>query len=60
MPIHRNAGADTLALHAGQTPDPLALHFPNSFDGLQGLRFVDSVIRSSAANGAWVDCPTSD
>ena len=57
--LYSDAAEAIAARRAGQTPDPLALHFPNSFDGLQGLRFVDSVIRSSAANGAWVDCPTS-
>lgn len=37
MPIQRNAGADTLALHAGQTPDPLhhsratPIHFTTSY-----------------------------
>ncbi len=37
MPIHRNAGADTLALHAGQTPDPVhhsratPIHFTTSY-----------------------------
>jgi len=37
MSIHRNAGADTLALHAGQTPDPVhrsratAIHFTTGF-----------------------------
>ena len=36
------------------TPDPIALHFPNSLDGLRGVRFVDAAIRSSAANGVWV------
>ena len=39
---------------AGVSPDPMALHFPNSLDGLLGVRFVDAVVRSSAANGAWV------
>ncbi len=39
---------------AGVTPDPIVLHFPNSLDGLRGVRFVDAAIRSSAANGAWV------
>jgi len=39
---------------AGIAPDPLALHFPTSLDGLLGVRFVDAVVRSSAANGAWV------
>lgn len=37
MSIHRNAGADTLALHAGQTPDPVhhsratPIHFTTSY-----------------------------
>ena len=37
MPIHRNAGADTLALHAGQTPDSVhrslatPIHFTTSY-----------------------------
>ena len=37
MPIHRNAGADTLALHAGQTPDAThrsratPIHFTTSY-----------------------------
>ncbi len=46
------------ARRAGTVADPLALHFPNAFDGLQGLRFVDAVVRSSAAGGAWTDCAT--
>lgn len=39
---------------AGVAPDPLALYFPNSRDGLLGVRFVDAMVRSSAENGAWV------
>lgn len=39
---------------AGVAPDPITLHFPNALDGLLGVRFVDAVVRSSAANGAWV------
>ena len=44
------------ARRAGIRPDPLALHFPNSYDGLLGVRFVESVIASSNANGAWRKC----
>jgi predicted dehydrogenase len=39
-----------------QTANPLALHFPNSHDGLLGVQFIDSVIRSSRNSGAWTDC----
>lgn len=41
---------------SGTECDPLALHFPNASDGLAGLRFVQAVIDSSKANGAWVKC----
>ena len=57
--LYSDAAEAIAARRTGTVPDPLALHFPNAFDGLQGLRFVDSVLRSGAANGAWVDCPAS-
>jgi len=41
---------------AGRPPDPLAMHFPNADDGVKGIRFVDAVLQSSAANGAWTPC----
>jgi predicted dehydrogenase len=54
--IYSDAAEAVAARRAGTTPDPLALHFPNSQDGLLGVRFVDAVIQSSNANGAWVKC----
>jgi predicted dehydrogenase len=54
--IYSDAAEAIAARRAGTTPDPLALHFPNSHDGLLGVRFVDAVIKSSNANGAWVKC----
>ncbi len=46
--------ADTMAAQiSGQVPDPLALHFPTSANGLAGLRFVDAAVRSSRSNGTW-------
>ena len=56
--LYSDAAEAIAARRTGQRADPLALHFPDAFDGLQGVRFVDSVIRSSAANGAWVHCAT--
>ncbi len=44
------------ARRSGQAPDPRCLHIPNSWDGLIGYRFADSVIQSSQANGQWTDC----
>lgn len=56
--IYSDAAEAIAARRSGQTADPLALHFPNSFDGLLGVRFVDSVIQSSTHNGAWTYCVT--
>jgi predicted dehydrogenase len=54
--IYSDAAEAIAARRAGKQPDPLAIFFPNSFDGLQGVKFVDSVIKSSEANGAWTKC----
>lgn len=56
--LYSDAAEAIAARRSGQTADPLALHFPNSFDGLLGVRFVDSVIQSSQHNGAWTHCVT--
>ena len=54
--IYSDAAEAIAARRAGKQADPLALYFPNSFDGLMGVRFVDSVIKSSNANGQWTKC----
>jgi predicted dehydrogenase len=54
--IYSDAAEAIAARRAGKPADPLALHFPNSWDGLLGVRFVNSVIESSSANGKWVKC----
>ncbi len=56
--LYSDAAEAIAARISGQTPDPLALHFPNAWDGLQGVRFVHSVIASSQRGGAWTDCLT--
>lgn len=53
--LYADAAEAIAARRTGQTPDPLALHFPNAHDGWMGMRFVDAVIRSSALNGSWTD-----
>lgn len=52
--LYRDAGEAIAARRSGATPDPLALQFPNAVDGLRGIEFIDAVIRSSQANGAWM------
>jgi predicted dehydrogenase len=54
--IYSDAAEAIAALRAGKKADPLALYFPNSFDGLMGVRFVDSVVKSSNENGQWTKC----
>ncbi len=54
--LYSDAAEAIAARIAGVAADPLALHFPTAEDGLQGLRFVEAVVRSSAAGGAWTDC----
>jgi predicted dehydrogenase len=54
--IYSDAAEAIAARRAGKKPDPLALYFPNSLDGLLGVRFVNSVIESSNANGQWTKC----
>src|SRR5689334_9952947 len=54
--IYSDAAEVIAARRSGKTPDPLALHFPNSFDGLMTLRFVFSAIASSQADGKWTKC----
>ena len=54
--IYSDAAEAIAARRSGKKADPLALHFPNSLDGLLGVRFVHSVIESSNANGKWIKC----
>jgi predicted dehydrogenase len=51
--LYSDAAEAIAARRAGQNADPLALHFPNAHDGWMGMRFVDAVIRSAQAGGAW-------
>jgi predicted dehydrogenase len=54
--IYSDAAETIAARRVGKQADPLALYFPNSWDGLLGVRFVNSVIASSNANGQWIKC----
>ncbi|HKI54482.1 MAG TPA: Gfo/Idh/MocA family oxidoreductase [Anaerolineales bacterium] len=54
--IYSDAAEAIVARRSGNTPNPLAMYFPNSFDGLMTLRFVFSAIESSKANGKWTKC----
>jgi predicted dehydrogenase len=51
--LYSDAAEAIAARRAGQAADPLALHFPNSLDGLLGVQFVAAVIQSSNNDGVW-------
>lgn len=54
--IYSDAAEAIAARRSGKQADPLAMYFPNSLDGLLGVRFVDAVIKSSDSNGQWTKC----
>jgi len=54
--LYSDAAEAISARRSGTPVNPLALYFPNSWDGLLGVRFVNSVIDSSNANGKWTKC----
>lgn len=54
--LYSDAAEAIAARRTGTQADPLALYFPNSWDGLLGVRFVNSVIQSSNANSTWIKC----
>lgn len=39
---------------SGEAPDS-QVHYPTATDGLEGLRFIEAAIASSAANSAWTE-----
>jgi predicted dehydrogenase len=51
--LYSDAAEAIAARRSGQGANPLALHFPNSLDGLLGVQFVAAVIQSNANKGAW-------
>jgi predicted dehydrogenase len=51
--IYAEAAHAIRASRAGRAPDP-DVEFPSIEDGVEGIRFIDAALRSSAANGAWV------
>ncbi len=53
--LYSDAAEAIAARRAGTEPDPLALQFPDAWDGAVGVRFVEAAIASSEANGAWTD-----
>lgn len=51
--LYSDVAEAVAARRSGTNPDPLALHFPTASDGLAALEFVQAVVASSEAGGAW-------
>lgn len=50
--------AETLrARIAGVKPDPLALDFPTVDDGVRGMQFIETVVKSARMGAKWVKFP---
>ena len=55
--VYRNA-TDTIRARATRTkPDPLALDFPTVDDGLRGMLFIESVLKSARSARKWTRVP---
>jgi hypothetical protein len=54
--IYSDAAEAIAARRSGKQADPLALYFPTSQDGLSGVRFVNSMLKSSNAGSQWTAC----
>lgn len=55
--IYRNATDTMRAQIAGEKPDPAVSDFPTVEDGLRGMLFIETVVKSSRAKEKWVKFP---
>ncbi|MFP6598559.1 MAG: Gfo/Idh/MocA family oxidoreductase [Candidatus Hydrogenedentota bacterium] len=55
--IYKNATDVMRAKLLREKPDPLALDFPNVDDGLRGMLFIETAVKSSKAKQKWVKMP---
>ncbi|WP_245639857.1 Gfo/Idh/MocA family protein [Paraburkholderia heleia] len=51
--LYRDAAAQILAREAGEPAPPASRLLTTVDDGVEGLRFIEAVLASSAAGGAW-------
>jgi predicted dehydrogenase len=53
--IYRDVAEQIQARWQGRAPDPLACIVPTVEDGARGMKFIESVVESSRAEGRWTD-----
>ena len=54
--VYSDAAEAIAARRSGNQANPLSMYFPNSKDGLLGLKFIHAVIESSKNIGRWTSC----
>ena len=57
--VYSDAAEAIAARRSGGSANPTALDFPTEIDGALGVRFVDAVVTSSSAGGAWTNAELS-
>ncbi|MCY4599252.1 MAG: Gfo/Idh/MocA family oxidoreductase [Acidobacteria bacterium] len=55
--VYANACDTIRARLLGEEPDPLALDFPNVEDGLRGMLFIETAVRSARSTEKWTRLP---
>jgi predicted dehydrogenase len=55
--IYRNVAYCIRARIEGHEPDPLYTDFPTVYDGVRGMQFLESVVRSSNSKEKWIKLP---
>jgi predicted dehydrogenase len=55
--VYQNAAEVMRARILGVKPDPLALDFPGVDDGLRGMIFIETVVKSAKLGAKWVKMP---
>jgi len=58
--IYSDAAEAIAARRAGRQVDPLAMTFPDAWDGAVGVAFVDAAVESSTTNGTWITPALND
>jgi len=51
--IYRNFAQTVSAKNEGRTPTPEQLDFPSVYDGVRGMAFIDTVVKSNESNEKW-------
>jgi predicted dehydrogenase len=58
--LYRDVAEQIQARWQGRAPDPLACTVPTVEDGARGMKFIESVVESSRADGRWTDARLND